>query len=75
MLKQCYREQAHEIKRIKFADLETAQVDVSRLAKTLDKRVEDETCVIVASCPGTKMKEHAASSPDHQSFRPARTST
>ena len=57
LLKQCYKEQAHEIKRIKFEDISTAQTDISKLAVYLERNVHDDTCVIVASCPGGKMDE------------------
>ena len=55
LLEKCYEEQAHEIKRIKFADLQESRVDATKLARFLDKTVDDDTVVIVASCPASKM--------------------
>ena len=55
LLEKCYEGQAHEIKRIKFADLQESRVDATKLARFLDKTVDDDTVVIVASCPASKM--------------------
>ena len=38
-------------------------MDVSKLATYLERTVHDDTCVIVASCPGAKMAEVCRGSP------------
>ena len=57
LLEECYKREADEVKLIPFSHIDWAEYpDVESLPKYLKKMVDDETCVIVASCPGSKMQ-------------------
>ena len=57
LLEECYKREADEVKRIPFSHIDWAEYpDVESLPKYLKKMVDDKTCVIVASCPGSKMQ-------------------
>ena len=58
LLEECYKREADEVRLIPFDDIDWAECpSVIRLPEYLKKQVDQDTCVIVASCPGSKMQE------------------
>lgn len=57
LLEECYKREADEVALIPFKRIDWAECpDVDRLPRYLEKQVDEDTCVIVASCPGSKME-------------------
>ena len=58
LLEEAYTRESDEVKRIPFDAIDWAESpSIERLPKYLEKQVDEDTCVIVASCPGSKMEE------------------